>query len=188
VLRDLGERLGFEFRQAEPVRVHGRQISSTWIREAVSDGQVELAAELLGRPYSLTGKVVRGSGRGRGLGYPTANLELPAIKLPPCPGVYAGLVLLRGKERPAAVNFGVRPTFFDLPEQGLIVEAHILDFKGDLRGEELEIKMLARLRNEKRFGGKEELIGQIAKDVEEVRRIVGARAAPGPGSPPSRLG
>jgi riboflavin kinase/FMN adenylyltransferase len=171
VLRGLGSELGFEFRQAQPVSVRDRQISSTWIREAVSEGRVELAGELLGRPYSLTGPVVGGSGRGTGLGYPTANLKLPAIKLPPRPGVYAGSVWLEGKQRPAAVNVGVRPTFFDDPGKGLIVEAFVLDFDSDISGVELEIKLLSRLRDEKRFSGKEELIKQIAKDVDQVRRV-----------------
>jgi riboflavin kinase/FMN adenylyltransferase len=179
VLRRLGGEVGFDFRQAEPVTVRGRQISSTWIREAVSEGQVELAAELLGRPYSLTGKVAGGSGRGTGLGYPTANLEVPGIKLPPKPGVYAGSVWIQGKDRPAAVNVGVRPTFFDDPGKGLIVEAHILDFQADISGIELEIKMLARLRDEKRFSGKEELIRQITKDVKKVRKVVEASLAVG---------
>jgi len=177
VLRGLGEELGFDFKQAEPVSVRGRQISSTWIREVVGRGEVELAAELLGRPYSLAGLVTTGSGRGTGLGYPTANLELPAIKLPPKPGVYAGSVRIDGAERPAAVNVGVRPTFFDDPGKGLIVEAFILDFEADVTGEEIEIDMLERLRDEKRFSGKEELIRQIAKDVERVRRIMEARTA-----------
>ena len=131
-----------------------------------------MALELLGRPYSLRGRVVGGSGRGAGLGYPTANLGLPAIKLPPRPGVYAGTAWLGGEERPTAVNVGVRPTFFDPPGSGLIVEAHILDFDADISGEEMELRMLARLRDERRFEGKAELIEQIAKDIEQVRRIV----------------
>jgi len=174
-LSDLGARLGFDFRQAEPVIVEGRPVSSTWIRELVAAGDVEKAAELLGRPYSLTGKVVTGAGRGRKIGFPTANLELPPGKLSPGPGVYAGAVLFRGTVRPAAVNIGYRPTFKDDPVGKLTIEAHLLDLKADMVGAEVELRMVARLRDERHFANQEALAAQIRSDVEMVRRLVGPK-------------
>jgi riboflavin kinase/FMN adenylyltransferase len=172
-LKDLGGRLGFEFRQADPVVVGGRTVSSSWIREEIGAGRIELAAELLGRPYRLRGRVVTGAGRGRKIGFPTANVGLPPGKLAPGPGTYAGAVSVRGERRPAAVNIGFRPTFRDAPERGLTIEAHILDFSGQIAGEPIELVMLARLRDERHFGEPSALARQIEQDVTDVRRIVG---------------
>ncbi len=172
-LEDLAGRLGFGFRQADPVHVGSRRVSSTWIRDEIAAGRVELAAELLGRPYLLAGKVLTGAGRGRTIGFPTANLGLPPGKLPPGPGTYAGAVAVNESIRPAAVNIGFRPTFRDSPDGGLTIEAHILDFKGDIVGAEMELLMLARLRDERHFGDKDALADQIKRDVDQVRRIVG---------------
>ena len=172
-LRYLGGRLGFGFLQADPVMEENRPVSSTWVREAVVAGRMELAAQLLGRPYMLRGEVVSGAGRGREIGFPTANLDLPPDKLPPGPGTYAGAVHAREQTRPAAVNIGFRPTFRESPSRGLTIEAHILDFKADLAGERIELLVVARLRDERHFGDKTSLARQIAKDVAEARKIVG---------------
>jgi riboflavin kinase/FMN adenylyltransferase len=172
-IADLGAELDFDSRQADPVLVGGRPVSSSWIRELIKDGQIDEAAKLIGRPYSLKGEVVTGAGRGRKLGFPTANLGIPPGKLCPGPGTYAGVVWVRGTGRPAAVNIGYRPTFRDLPEGELTIEAHILDFKADLVGEQVVLLMLARLRDERHFGSKDALIKQIGLDVAQVRRIAG---------------
>jgi riboflavin kinase/FMN adenylyltransferase len=170
-ISDLGAEMGFESRQVDPVLVGGRPVSSSWIRELIRDGGIDEAARLLGRPYGLRGEVVTGAGRGRKLGFPTANLGLPKGKLCPGPGTYAGIVWVRGTWRPAAVNIGYRPTFRDLPAGELTIEAHILDFKADLVGERVDLLMLSRLRDERHFGSKEALMEQIEKDVAQVRRI-----------------
>ncbi len=174
-LKDLGERLGFEFRQADPVVVDGRPVSSSWIRDEIGAGRIELAAELLGRPYRLKGEVVTGAGRGRSIGFPTANIGLPPGKLAPGPGTYAGAVSVGGAIRAAAVNIGFRPTFRDAPDRGLTIEAHILDFDARITGKPIELVMLARLRDERHFGDPGALARQIEQDVAEVRKIVGPR-------------
>jgi riboflavin kinase/FMN adenylyltransferase len=172
-LRDLGARLGFGFRQVDPVMIGDRRVSSTWIKEALQAGEIELASRLLGRHYKLKGAVVTGAGRGRTIGYPTANIALPSNKLVPGPGTYAGAVSVGGAIRPSAVNVGFRPTFRDSPSRGLTIEAHILDFERDVVGEPIELLMIARLRDERHFGDKEALAEQIALDVRDVRRMVG---------------
>lgn len=172
-LDDLAARLGFGFKQADPVLVEGRRVSSTWIRSLIGEGQIEEAVSLLGRPYSLRGKVVTGAGRGRKLGVPTANLELPPHKLCPGPGTYAGVVWFKGEGRPAAVNIGYRPTFSDDDARELTIEAHLLDFRAAMVGEQMELQMLARLRDERHFANKAALVRQIELDIERVRGIVG---------------
>jgi riboflavin kinase/FMN adenylyltransferase len=179
-IADLGLELGFDSRQVDPVLVGDRPVSSSWIRELIKDGKIDEAGRLLGHPYSLRGEVVTGAGRGRQLGFPTANLGLPPGKLCPGPGTYAGAVWVRGTGRPAAVNIGYRPTFRDLPAGELTIEAHILDFKADLVGEQVDLLMLARLRDERHFGDKDALIEQIAVDVAQVRRIAGPEYLKGP--------
>lgn len=175
-LRDLGRSLGYEVRQVDAVRVEGRPVSSTWVREAVAAGDVALATRLLGRAPALVGPVVAGDGRGRGLGIPTANLA-PENEILPAHGVYAGFAREVGQDvrRPAVVNVGLRPTFG--AAGGLRVEAHLLDFEGDLYGRRLELELVHRIRGEQRFAGVEALVARIRGDVDEARRVL---AVPGP--------
>ncbi len=143
-------------------------ISSTRIRQLVAGGEVEEAARLLGRPYLLRGEVVVGDRRGRSIGFPTANVSVDPAVIVPARGVYAGFVRVGKDVHAACTNVGVAPTF----ERGESrVEAHLLDFQGDLYGRVADVSFVQRIRPERRFSGVEELKAQIAHDVEEARRI-----------------
>lgn len=159
---------GVPVEMVEPVRLaDGRVVSSSSIRESVAKDDIVAAAELLGRPPALYGTVVRGDGRGRTLGYPTANLDL-AGELRPTSGVYGAAVDVDGRAWPAVVNIGGRPTFHPEAGAALAVEAHLVGFAGDLYGRSLEVRLLGRIRDERRFASAEELKAQIARDVEEM--------------------
>lgn len=144
------------------------EISSTRIRALVSEGAVTEAAGLLGRRYALRGEVVEGDRRGRSIGFPTANVRPDPVALVPARGVYAGFVRVGGETYAACTNIGVAPTF-DRAESR--VEAHLLDFEGDLYGLVVDVDFARRLRDERRFSGVDELKGQIHRDVQEARRI-----------------
>jgi riboflavin kinase/FMN adenylyltransferase len=150
------------------VMAGGIAVSSTKIREFVLEGNMEGAARLLGRPYAIEGRIVHGAGRGRGLGFPTANVAGEWEITPPS-GVYATRLTMRGTTLPAATNIGTNPTFGDWPAS---VETHILDFAGELYAEEASIEFVARIRAERRFDSPEALSRQIAADVEVVRRLL----------------
>jgi riboflavin kinase/FMN adenylyltransferase len=152
------------------VRSEGSEcgISSTRIRRLVAGGEVEEAAKLLGRPYLLRGEVVVGDRRGRSIGYPTANVSVDPAVIVPARGVYAGFVGVGKDVHAACTNVGVAPTF----ERGESrVEAYLLDFQGDLYGRVVDVSFAQRIRPETRFSGVEALKEQIARDVEEARRI-----------------
>jgi riboflavin kinase / FMN adenylyltransferase len=143
-------------------------ISSTRIRQLVAEGEVEEAARLLGRPYVIRGEVVVGDRRGRSIGFPTANVLPAGAVVVPARGVYAGFVRVGKEVHAACTNVGVAPTF----ERGESrIEAHLLDFDGDLYGRVVDVGFVRRIRPERRFSGVEELRAQIARDVEEARRI-----------------
>jgi riboflavin kinase/FMN adenylyltransferase len=178
MLRSMGRRLGFGFESVKLSELEGRRLSSTEIRNAIAAGDLAWAAKALGRPYSIQGFVVRGTGRGqRLLGYPTANLEpAPGLCLP-ATGIYAGHFLMgNGKvgsrRMPAAVSVGTNPTFGENP---LSIEAFVLDYDGDLYGRTAEIELAARIRDEERFDTPEDLIKAIEADVEATRRILSLR-------------
>jgi riboflavin kinase / FMN adenylyltransferase len=145
-------------------------ISSTRIRALVSGGDVTEAAGLLGRPYMLRGEVVVGDRRGRSIGFPTANVLPDTDAVIPARGVYAGFLRFGEKEYAACTNVGVAPTFGRAESR---VEAYLLDFEGDLYGRVVDVSFLKRIREERRFAGVDELIGQIRRDVEEARIIAG---------------
>jgi riboflavin kinase / FMN adenylyltransferase len=169
VLRELGATLGFRVDGVAPVVHEGSPISSTRIREALSRGAVGPGAELLGRPYFVDGLVGRGEGRGRTLGIPTANLD-PVNEILPARGVYAGLVTLPGGTvRGAVVNIGRRPTFGGTRT---LLEAHLLDFDGDLYGRTLRLAFRERLREERTFPGPQALVAQIHDDVARARALL----------------
>jgi riboflavin kinase/FMN adenylyltransferase len=147
----------------------GAPVSSSRIRQLVAKGEVAGAAELLGSPFQLEGAVVEGDTRGRSLGIPTANVAATEDLLVPGAGIYAGLAL--GHQ--AAISVGVRPTFET--EGQLLVEAHLLDFEGDLYGQTLRLAFLERLRDELRFESAEELVAQMRRDVEQVRTVLASR-------------
>jgi riboflavin kinase/FMN adenylyltransferase len=153
----------FETRVVPLVEVEGETVSSSRIRALVAAGDVELAMKCLGAPFILQGPVVEGDHRGRSLGFPTANLVPHDALVSPGHGVYAAFA----NGHPAAVNVGVRPTFET--GRGLLVEAFLIDWDGDLYGQNLRIAFVRRLRGERRFPAVEELIAQMHRDVEEAR-------------------
>ena len=155
----------FETRVVELVQVEGETVSSSHIRGLVSAGEVAHAIAFLGRPFQIRGTVVRGDGRGRDLGYPTANLVPDEQLVRPDQGVYAAFA----NGHPAAVNIGVRPQFET--GRGVLIEAYLIDFEGDLYGTELRIDFVERLRGERLFPSVEELVAQIGRDVERAREV-----------------
>ena len=164
----LAEQAAFETRVVPLVEVEGEIVSSTHIRGLVLAGEVDRAARLLGSPYLVRGEVVHGDRRGRDLGYPTANLVPDEALVTPGHGVYAALA----DGVPAAVNVGVRPTFGT--GRGVLVEAYLIDWSGDLYGRELRVEFLRRLRGERAFSTTDALIDQMARDVVEARATVAA--------------
>lgn len=161
----LRSRTEFDTRVVPLIEVDGRPVSSTRIRELVGAGDVAEAAKLLGGPFIVKGPVVHGEKRGRELGYPTANIVPRQGFVAPANGVYAGWA----NEHPAAINVGVRPTFQSA--LGLLIEPYLLDFDGDLYGQELKVAFAERLRGEERFDGVEALKEQMARDVQRTREI-----------------
>lgn len=168
---ELGRELGFVVRQAPPFLVDGQRVSSTMIRRAIQSGDLALAQRLLGRWPSALGPVVHGEGRGRNLGFPTANVVPQADVLPP-PGVYVVQVIHDGEPLPGVANLGRRPTFDATAPGNVMLEVHLLDWSGDLYGAVLEVCFLARLRDERRFADAAELREQIAADVGRAREVL----------------
>ncbi|MDQ4097982.1 MAG: riboflavin biosynthesis protein RibF, partial [Actinomycetota bacterium] len=181
LLTDLGVRLGFETVGLGLVGVPGGRpgemeapISSTAIRRLVAGGDVAAAATLLGRPFELRGVVAEGDRRGRTLGYPTANIAVPPELIVPGEGVYAGWYTRPdGSVHEAAISIGRRPTFGD-DTPFPVVEAYLLDFDGDLYGEVARVRFVTRLRDDERFESVEDLLAQMARDMEEARAALGS--------------
>jgi riboflavin kinase/FMN adenylyltransferase len=169
VLSDLGAGRGFSVEGVAVLRVGGRPVSSSSIREALAAGDLAWPTEALGRRYVVDGRVGAGAGRGRDLGFPTANLEVPSRILLPGDGVYAGRAHVDGEAMVAAINVGTNPTFGGEP---LHVEAHLLDFDGVLTGKEMAVEFWTRLRDETRFESAAALVRQIAEDVARTRALV----------------
>ncbi len=165
LLEGLAGRLGFKAHVIAPLTVDGVPVSSSEVRATLGRGDVATAARLLGRPWAITGRVTSGAGRGRSLGFPTANIE-PDLPLLVPRGVYGGRVEIEGRRYPAVVNIGVRPTF---GETVLAVEAHLLDFSGDLYTRTVRLEFVERLRDEMRFPSVEGLKAQIGRDIEAAR-------------------
>jgi riboflavin kinase/FMN adenylyltransferase len=172
LLRSLGSELGFEAEGMALQEVAGGPASSSRIRRAVAEADLELARTLLGRPHDISGRVVRGAGRGRGLGFPTANLAVAADQALPPIGVYAGQAEVIGLTKPAAVNIGVNPTFGGKEGSDLSIEAYLLDLDADIYGQKLRLELWQRLREEVHFGSVGELVAQIDSDVTATRELV----------------
>ena len=177
LLETLGPGLGFTARVVPPLSIDGTTVSSSAVRESLRAGDVVRAGRFLGRPYSIRGTVLRGAGRGRQLGFPTANLR-PDRPLLLATGVYAATATIHGEgtawaaSLPAVVNVGYRPTF----DNEYWIEAYLLDFEGDLYSATLELAFVSRLREERRFAGIDALKAQISRDVEAARAVLlGAR-------------
>ncbi|HUG75402.1 MAG TPA: bifunctional riboflavin kinase/FAD synthetase [Acidimicrobiia bacterium] len=168
-LEQLGESLGFAVSVVSLVG-GDEPVSSSQIRRLVADGEVTAAADALGRPHEVVGRVVPGDGRGRGIGVPTANIDLPPMLAVPGRGVYAVTASTDGLEwLPGVANIGVRPTFGGDAER---LEVHLLDTDLDLYGRELRVRFIARIREERTFDGVELLVAQIRDDVEAARSLL----------------
>ena len=177
-LRAIGAASGFEVEAVPLVSLDGAPVSSTRIRSLLAEGRVAEAARLLGRRYTLSGTVVTGDGRGRQLGFPTANLRLDAERLLPGDGIYAVLARTAGdgEARPAAMSIGLRPTF---DGQVRTLEVHVLDWSGDLVGRAVTVEFVDWLRPELRFESVGELIAAMERDVAETRRRLAERVEHG---------
>jgi riboflavin kinase/FMN adenylyltransferase len=167
-LRSLGARYGFRAEKIDPVRYKDFVVSSTRIRRLVSEGRMDEAGALLGHHYSIDGQVVQGSKRGRGLGFPTANI-CSENQLTPPHGVYVTISTIDGVAYPSITNIGTRPTF-DSGEAD-VIETHVLDFNRDLYGDPLRLGFVQRLRDEKRFEGVDALKAQIEVDRDRARTL-----------------
>jgi len=168
LLRTLGAELKFAVHGLAAVSLDGKIVSSTRIRETIRAGNLDAAGQMLGRAYSIAGTIVRGDQLGHQLGFPTANLDVSGLLLPPN-GVYMVHALAEGRKHRAVVNIGSRPSVNNATPQ-IRVEAHLLDFKGDLYGKEMELVFADKLREEKKFPSLEALKDQIAQDIAEARK------------------
>ena len=167
----MGQEFEFSVFAVHPFTVEGETVSSTLIRRALMAGDVERARRFLGYPYRLGGTIVPGDGRGKSIGFPTANIMLENDrKVVPGNGVYAVGVRLGEWQYHGMLNVGVRPTFAQ--DGGRTIEVHIFDFSRDVYGERVEVEFLGRLRDERKFANVEELINQLGKDKEQSLRVI----------------
>lgn len=173
-LMEMGQTHGFGVYGVPEVKIGHEVVSSTLIREAVRTGHFQKAESMLGRAYTVMGKVIKGRQLGRQLGFPTANVAIENEELPPM-GVYAVEVLLPEGKRPGVANLGRRPTIENEGEQ--ILEVHLLDANRDLYGTDMEVSFVQLLRQEQKFAGLEELKSQIARDIESGRAVFSVRAS-----------
>ncbi|MER3446640.1 MAG: riboflavin biosynthesis protein RibF [Candidatus Dadabacteria bacterium] len=167
LLESMGKIYKFETRIVEPVVLDGEVVSSTLIRNLIEDGMVKKAARFLGDYFSIDGRIKEGEKRGRMLGFPTANLDT-TWEIFPRRGVYVTWTYLDGRRLRSITNVGLRPTF---GENSLIIETHIIDFRGDVYGKMMRIEFVDRLRDERRFESVDALIAQISRDVERAKEI-----------------
>ncbi len=173
MLRTIGVELGFDVDVVPPVESGGHAVSSSGIRTAIASGRMEDAEAGLGRPYSVRGVVVRGDGRGRHLGFPTANLRVSNTeKLVPPAGIYAVRGVLRSGTWPGALHLGPRPTFQGSPPT---IELHLMDYEGDLYGEEVRVDFVRRLREVRPFSSAAALVEQMKEDVAVARAVLEAK-------------
>jgi riboflavin kinase/FMN adenylyltransferase len=171
-LRKLGQETGFTVTVVPPARINGEMVSSTAVRKALAGGNLERVSSLIGRPFSLQAKVIRGESRGAKLDYPTANLEIETGQALPAEGVYATWAYIGGRARESVTNIGRRPTFGGGKS---VVEVYILGYRGSLYGEELKIDIIERLRGEKQFDSAGALRQQIARDIEQGKAVLSAK-------------
>jgi riboflavin kinase/FMN adenylyltransferase len=172
LLKALGHELKFIVHGLAAVSLDGKVVSSTRIRETIRHGDLDGASQMLGRAYSVAGTVIKGDQLGRQLGYPTANIEVTQLALPPN-GVYAVQAQVNGKAYEAVLNLGYRPTLQN-SEPPLRAEAYLLDFDGELYGQEIELTFVEKLRSERKFASIDALKEQIGRDVVEARRLFAA--------------
>ncbi len=170
-LTALGKEIGFCVRAVRPFQYDSKPISSSMIRELISSGNMPEASRLLGRPYSLSGNVIHGDGRGKHIGLPTANLGFWEEKLVPGNGVYAAIAKINNQSFMSVINIGNRPTFYEQPTLKT-VEAHILDFNQEIYGREIQLDIIERIRPEKKFASAQELMVQINQDIQFAREVL----------------
>ncbi|MDQ3929123.1 MAG: bifunctional riboflavin kinase/FAD synthetase [Chloroflexota bacterium] len=175
VLARLGDEMGYTLQISPLVQLEGEPVSSTRVRQAVAEGDVEKATRLLGRPYGVPGLVVHGSKRGRELGYPTANLDTPTNQAIPADGVYASWCVrpATGETLPSLTSVGIRPMF---ENDVRLVEVYILDYSADLYGETLATQFVRYLRPQQRFDSLEAFIAQMRQDEANARALLAGRA------------
>jgi riboflavin kinase/FMN adenylyltransferase len=172
ILQKIGEKLGYTIRVIPPYEIAGELVSSSRIRGIIREGDVRLANTLLGREFSINGQVIKGDNRGKSLGFATCNLDVHSEVVNIKSGVYASRAFVEGEIYSAVTNIGFRPTFGnDLSSPR--IEAHILDFSGDLYGQDVELFFVDRLRDEMKFPAVDDLIFQIKQDVINTRHIIG---------------
>jgi riboflavin kinase/FMN adenylyltransferase len=171
-LRALGREMGFSVTVVPPVVIDGEIVSSTAIRQALSAGDVHRVRRLAGRNFNLQSHVIAGAGRGAGIGFPTANLDIGPEQALPADGVYATWAGIGSETFPSMTNIGAKPTFGD---NRRTVEVYIVDYQGALYGQELQLEFVERLREERRFDSVEELKKQVAEDVKRGVAILNAK-------------
>lgn len=172
-LKEIGAELGYTVEVVSALSDESGVISSTEIRKLIEIGNIAEATRLMGHPYTLHGPVIHGDARGRTINIPTANIAYSHDKMIPANGIYACRAYVDGQQYQAAINIGINPTF--TPDKQIPnVEAHILDFKREIYGEDVKLEFVARLRNELRFDSVDALLEQIWRDVEQTRNILGA--------------
>jgi riboflavin kinase/FMN adenylyltransferase len=167
LLRTVSQSLGFFADEVSELRLRGRRVSSSRIRELLQEGKVNIARRMLGRPYGVEGRVVRGVERGATLGFPTANLH-PQNRVIPRNGVYVTATLIGGQWRRSVTNIGTRPTFDEGTEAS--VESYVMNWSGDLYGDVVRVRFLHRLRDERKFESVDQLRKQISADVSRAER------------------
>lgn len=168
-LAEIGQELGYTLHAVDPLFVAGEPVSASRVRQYLYAGDVEGVVPLLGRPFWLRGPVIQGDRRGHTIGYPTANIAVHPVHALPADGVYVCRVYLDGTALPAVTNIGTRPTFAATRRT---VEAHLLDWSGDLYGQHIRLEFLHRLRGEQKFNGIAELVAQIGRDVARARELL----------------
>jgi len=180
LLKRLGKKYGFEVTTVNEVKIGNIKVSSSRIRQYLWQGKIEKANRLLGRDYTISGIVKKGSGRGKELSFPTANLDVPGNLILPR-GVYAVLVSVKGKRHKAVANIGTRPTFvprYRFPRQDMarryaypVVEVYIFNFRGSLYRRKLEVSLIRRIRKERKFPSPQKLMKRIEKDIRFIKRL-----------------
>ena len=171
-LKKLGQEFGYSIKEIPPYYINGELVSSSRIRKHLREGEIQKAAAFLGRPFEITGKVIKGENRGKSLGFATSNLDVHQEMVNIKPGVYACWASVQGQNWKAVTNIGFRPTFGDeilTPR----IETHLLEFSEDLYGEDLHLRFIDRLRNEMKFEQVSELQAQIQMDIDKTHHILG---------------
>jgi riboflavin kinase/FMN adenylyltransferase len=190
LLKVLGQEFDFSVDVAPMVLVDDKEVSSSRVRELIMEGDVATAAAILTHPFAIYGEVVHGEGRGRKIGFPTANMQLYEYQCVPKRGVYAGIAKLTKDDAvPCVINIGFRPTFKGEPgtaeaarAENMLVEVHLLDFDGDLYGQKFSVEFLHYLRTEQKFDGIDSLKKQISLDIDTARGLLDSSLNSGSGS------